>query len=87
MASALALLLVLTLSLPAAALAHSRQRHHPPAGRIAEPTVSGVALQWYDISNQTIVAAAYPELVTQSRAWSVSWLAAARAIGHNRDPS
>ena len=83
MASALALLLVVMLSLPAAALAHSRRRHHPPAGRIAEPTVSGVALQWYDISNQTIVAAAYPEPVTQSRAWPVSWLAAARAIGHH----
>jgi hypothetical protein len=44
-------------------------------------------LRWYDITSQTVAAAAYPEPVTQSRAWTVSWLAAARALSHRRDPS
>lgn len=45
-----------------------------------------LALNWYDITNHTISAAAFPEPVTGSRTWSVSWLAAARAVGHSRDP-
>ncbi|MBV8966132.1 MAG: hypothetical protein JO191_08150 [Mycobacteriaceae bacterium] len=49
--------------------------------------MTAVALQWYDITNQTVAAAAYPEPVTHSRAWSVSWLAAARAVGHRADSS
>jgi hypothetical protein len=49
------------------------------------PATSAVALQWYDITNQTVTAAAYPEPVTQSRAWSVSWLAAARAVDRRAD--
>ncbi|MBO0769672.1 MAG: vanadium-dependent haloperoxidase [Solirubrobacterales bacterium] len=59
-----------------------------PAGAAAKPhptkAVSTV-LHWYDLTNQTVKAANYPEPVTQSRAWSVSWLAAARAVdqGHN----
>lgn len=47
---------------------------------------SSVALQWYDITNQTVNAAAWPEAITQSRAWAVSWLAAARAVGASNDP-
>jgi hypothetical protein len=43
-----------------------------------------VAVQWYDLTGQAVAAAAYPEPVTQSRAWAVSWLAAARAIGHRQ---
>ena len=46
-----------------------------------------VALRWYDITQQTVAAAAYPEPVTQSRAWSVSWLAAARAIRQSGNSS
>jgi hypothetical protein len=42
-----------------------------------------LGLQWYDITNQTVAAAAYKEAVTGSRAWAVSWLAAARAVGQN----
>ncbi len=42
---------------------------------------SGVVLQWYDLTLQAVAAANYPEPVTQSRAWAVSWLAAARAVG------
>lgn len=46
----------------------------------AAPLASaGVALAWHDITAQTIAAANFPEPVTQSRTWAVSWLAAARA--------
>jgi hypothetical protein len=46
-----------------------------------------VALRWYDITNQTVADAGFPEAVTQSRTWAVSWLAAARAValGHSTD--
>ena len=40
----------------------------------------GVALHWYDVTNDTVTAAAFKEPVTQSRTWAVSWLAAARAV-------
>jgi membrane-associated phospholipid phosphatase len=53
----------------------------------AADTSSAVALQWYDITTQTVAAAAFPEAVTQSRAWAVSWLAAAHAVGNGSDPS
>ena len=56
--------------------------HH---GLRAQLGIPGVALQWYDITNQTVAAAAYPEPVTQSRAWAVSWLAAARAVRRSHD--
>jgi hypothetical protein len=60
---------------------HERHRAHPRAQH------STVALQWYDITDQTVTAAAFPEPVTQSRTWSVSWLAAARALRHHHDPA
>jgi hypothetical protein len=47
---------------------------------------SGTALAWHDITNQTVAAAAFPEPVTQSRTWAVSWLAAARAVRRDLDP-
>lgn len=42
-------------------------------------------LQWYDLSTQSVAAAALPEQVSQERIWAVAWLAAARATkpGHN----
>jgi hypothetical protein len=48
---------------------------------------SAVVLDWYDITTQTVAAAAYPEQVTQSRAWAVSWLAAARAVKAGGSPA
>jgi hypothetical protein len=48
---------------------------------------SAAALEWYDITTQTVEAAAYPEQVTQSRTWAVSWLAAARAVGADGNPA
>jgi hypothetical protein len=53
------------------------------AGPVDRP---GVGLAWYDVTAQTVAAAAFPEPVTQSRAWAVSWLAGARAVGDGRDP-
>jgi hypothetical protein len=61
--------------------AHGRHR----AQRRAQH--SSVAQQWYDITDQTVTAAAFPEPVTQSRTWSVSWLAAARALRYHHDPA
>jgi hypothetical protein len=48
---------------------------------------SAAALEWYDITTQTVAAAAYPEQVTQSRTWAVSWLAAARAVKADGNPA
>jgi hypothetical protein len=85
--SALVLVIATALSLASVAVAHPWQRHHGSRGNRAGQTVAGVAVQWYDITNQTIAAAAYPEPVTQSRAWAVSWLAAARAVRHRGNSS
>jgi len=50
-------------------------------------SASQTALEWYDLTDQTVAAAGYPEPVTQSRGWAVSWLAAARAVGRSHDRS
>ncbi|GAA3099261.1 vanadium-dependent haloperoxidase [Streptomyces rectiviolaceus] len=42
---------------------------------------TSVALDWYDTTAQTITAAGATTQVTNSRAWAISWLAAARAAG------
>jgi hypothetical protein len=54
----------------------------PVTGRPGTP----VTVQWYDLTNQAVNAAAFPEAITQSRTWAVSWLAAARATGLSNDP-
>src|SRR6476661_2906687 len=74
------------LLLASSAAAHSRRPHHTHRHAGNGLSTSAVALNWYVITDRTITAAAYPEPVTQSRAWSVSWLAATRAVGHRRDP-
>jgi hypothetical protein len=43
-------------------------------------------LHWYDLTAQTVIAAAVPEQATQEHIWAVSWLAAARATAANADP-
>ena len=53
-----------------------------PAGATSA-TESALALQWYDITDQTVAAAGFPEPVTWSRTWAVSWLAAAHAVAEN----
>src|SRR3954447_10465589 len=47
---------------------------------------SALTLRWFDLTNQTVTAAAFPEQSTQGRTWAVSWLAAARVVndGHGR---
>ncbi|GAA3730130.1 vanadium-dependent haloperoxidase [Plantactinospora mayteni] len=39
------------------------------------------ALEWYDVTAATIATGSLPQ-VTSSRAWAISWLAAARALRH-----
>lgn len=51
----------------------------------ASDATSAVVLDWYDVTSQAVTAAAFAEPVTQSRAWAVSWLAAARAIQREGD--
>jgi hypothetical protein len=72
-------------SVASAAPAHAAGARVPGAFHAADIS-SGVALQWYDITNQTVNAATFAEPVIQSRAWSISWLAAARAVQESNSP-
>src|SRR3982750_4721653 len=56
-----------------------------PAGQGS--TEQALALQWFDITNATVGAAGFPQPVTQTRTWAVSWLAAARAVQDGSSPS
>jgi len=47
---------------------------------------SSVVLPWYDITNNTVNDAAFPQPVTASNAWDISWLAASRAVHRGRGP-
>jgi hypothetical protein len=78
--------LALFCSLAASADAHKRHHHHPHHGNLVPPNPT-LTLDWYDLTKQTVTAAAISEQVTQSRVWAVSWLAAARAVddGHGRE--
>jgi hypothetical protein len=82
-AAAVALAFCATASAHAARPGGAHERHRAHFGA----QDSSVALQWYDITDQTVTAAAFPEPVTQSRTWSVSWLAAARALQRHHDPA
>ena len=67
------------------ASAHSHHRDYQAAWHGGQswyqaPADQALVLQWFDLSKQTVMAAAFPEPVTQSRTWAVSWLAAARAV-------
>jgi hypothetical protein len=78
------LLLLAALVAASSLVPAARVAAQPPTGSHVTPDV---VLRWYDLTSQAVAAAHYPEPVTQSRAWAVSWLAAARAVGHggNRD--
>ena len=84
---ALAVAFALVPNAAASARSHHRPAHHHQ--RWARAGESTVARQWYDITDQTVAAASFPEPATQSRTWAVSWLAAARALRnkHNDNPS
>lgn len=65
------------------AVAHSRDHRpywHIGHGWPTPPSDQALALQWFDLTNQTVAAAGFPEPVTQSRTWAVSWIAADRAL-------
>ena len=85
--TAVGVVMATVLLLASSAAAHPRRAHHAHRHGGNGLSTSAVALNWYDITDRTITAAAYPEPVTQSRAWSVSWLAATRAVGNRRDRS
>jgi hypothetical protein len=62
---------------------HSLTHQHAGQG----PTEQTLALQWFDVTNATVAAAGFPQPVTQTRTWAVSWLAAARAVQDGGSPS
>ncbi len=81
LAASLALLTAAT-----APAAVARTPGHRTLGAPGEQAAeSALVLSWYDITNQTVTAGAFPEPATGSRIWSVSWLAAARAVGDGWD--
>jgi hypothetical protein len=47
--------------------------------QVATQSVDG-ALEWYDITADTITAAGAPTQVTNNRTWAIGWLAASRAL-------
>jgi hypothetical protein len=74
---ALASTFVLATSLLSAGAATAHRHGHSPPRPSTDPALS---LQWFDITKTTVAAAGFPEPVTQSRTWAVSWLGAARAV-------
>ncbi|TDC34344.1 vanadium-dependent haloperoxidase [Kribbella albertanoniae] len=50
----------------------------PAAGTPTQPV--DVALEWYDVTANTIAAAGAPTQVTNNRTWAIGWLAAGRAL-------
>jgi hypothetical protein len=65
------------------AAAHRRDHHpnwHASHGWPTQPSNQALALEWFDLTGQTVAAAAFPEPITQSRTWAVSWIAADRAV-------
>lgn len=74
------------LSVVPASSASARQPHSGATRAHAADSLTPVVLQWYDITNSTIAAAAFPQPVTGSNAWDISWVAAAHAVRHSRNP-
>ncbi|MBB6628202.1 vanadium-dependent haloperoxidase [Nocardioides sp. KIGAM211] len=85
------LLLGATLGLPATAVVAgtaapaSARGRHGHGGHPADPgAAAGLAHGWHVLTEGALAAAAFPEPITQSRTWAVSWLAAARATKGQR---
>ncbi len=58
-----------------------RGADHPAPRTPGAP--AALAVGWHVLTENALAAAAFPEPITQSRTWAVSWLAAARATrGH-----
>lgn len=83
--AALAVALLLLNSGSASARHDNRGSTQKPAGQ--SPTDQSLALQWFDVTKATVDAAGFPQPVTQTRTWAVSWLAAARAVQDGGNPS
>ncbi|WP_350275235.1 vanadium-dependent haloperoxidase [Kribbella sp. HUAS MG21] len=67
-----------TLALAAvSALALSTLVSAPAAGTT---TPTDVALEWYDVTAETLAAAGAPTQVTNNRTWAIGWTAATRAV-------
>jgi hypothetical protein len=66
------------------AAAHQRDHRpdwHQPSHDWSRPSSDqALALDWFEVTKQTVAAAAFPQPVTQSRTWAVSWIAATRAV-------
>jgi hypothetical protein len=45
-----------------------------------------LALEWFDLTQQTVAAGGFPQPVTQTRTWAVSWIAATRAVRAGSSP-
>ncbi|MFC9691370.1 vanadium-dependent haloperoxidase [Kribbella sp. NPDC056951] len=58
----------------------------PAAGTVQQQPVD-VALEWYDVTADTIAAAGAPTQVTNNRTWAIGWLAASRALLRPAAPS
>jgi hypothetical protein len=78
--------LAVALSVVSAASANPGQRHAGTVRGHTADSLTPVVLQWYDITNATITAAAFPQPVTGSNAWDISWVAAAHAVRGSRNP-
>jgi hypothetical protein len=83
--------LVLGISLLGVSGAGAHSHDHRPGWHIgrswpAPPSGQALALEWFDLTNQTVAAAGFPEPVTQSRTWAVSWIAADRAVQDGDGP-
>lgn len=76
----LALLSALVLAVAVLGADNAHAKPKPPS-----QSSQAVALQWFDVSKDTVAAAAYAEPITASRAWAVSWIAATRAVGDGGD--
>jgi hypothetical protein len=59
------------------ALALSALTSAPAAGTTIQ---TDVALEWYDVTTETIAAAGAPTQVTNNRTWAIGWTAATRAL-------
>jgi hypothetical protein len=71
------LALVLSLSLAPAAVSATS----PPATAASSANVAvDPVLSWFDVTKDTVTAAALPAQVTNSRLWALGWVAADRAI-------
>ncbi|WP_258534948.1 vanadium-dependent haloperoxidase [Streptomyces sp. PT12] len=52
-----------------------------PSARTAEANGAvDTALEWFEVTNDTIVASGAPTQVTNSRTWAIGWVAAHRAV-------